>query len=214
VDVVLISFHFVHRLSFRGIIHTTIFSNTIFSLSEEGQLPDIFQYAKQLVIALFLVYMAKKERVYAAWAAIFGYLLIDDIFMIHERIGQFLGNLIGDIEGIEISEVAQSGYLVFLGIVLFGTALLIILRTQGETREVSIYLTVLLAVAAFFGVIVDIVQGVVMSMFGISGIVKIIEDGGEMLVMSVILWFVYRLVFETIPHVELGHILPRRRQRA
>lgn len=209
-DVILISLHFLHRLAFRGILHSAILSNTIFSMSEEAKLPDLFQYLKQLAIVLLLLLYAvrRKQRVFVAWAAIFGYLLIDDVIQIHEGIGFALQNYVPQIATINPADVAQSGFLILLSIVLFGISLLIIWQTRGENRWVSIHLMILLAVAAFFGVLVDIVQGMVMNIFGISGTVKIVEDGGEMLIISIILWYVYRLTFETIPDIWLDRILP------
>jgi hypothetical protein len=210
VDVILISFHFLHRLAIRGIIQSALFSNTIFSMSEEAKLPDIYFYLKQFAIILLLLYVSrKKARVYAAWSLIFSYLLFDDIFMIHERLGFIFQDIAPPIGNIHPAEIAQSGYLVLLAVFLFGISLLIIWRTKGEPRLVSIYLTGFLAAAAFFGVFVDIVQGIVMDMFGISGIVKIVEDGGEMMIFSFIVWYVYRLAFETIPIIRYQRILPR-----
>lgn len=213
VDVILISFHFLHRLTYRGIIQSAIFSNTIFSMSEEGKLPDVYFYLKQFAIILLLLYVArKKERVYAVWAGIFSYLLLDDVFWIHERLGFIFQDFAPQIGHVDPAEIAQSGYLVLLSIFLFGISLLIIWRTKGEPRLVSIYLTGFLAAAAFFGVFVDMIQGVVMDMFGISGIVKIVEDGGEMMIFSFIVWYVYRLAFETIPIIHYKRFLLRPRQ--
>lgn len=206
VDLVLISFHFLHRLTYNGILPPSIFSNTIFSMSIEAQLPDIFQFLKQLGIVLLLLYVSRKEHVYRIWAAIFAYLLLDDLFLIHESVGFALEAYAPQIGSIARSEVAQIGYLFLLSIVMFGIALLMIWRTRGKVRLVSIYLTFLLAVAAFFGVFVDLIQSVVMDIFGISGIVKIVEDGGEMIIFSFILWYVYKLAFETIPIIHFNHI--------
>lgn len=212
VDVILISFHFLHRLTYRGIIQSALFSNTIFSMSEEAKMPDVYFFLKQFAIICLLLYVSrKKERVYAVWAVIFSYLLIDDIFKIHERLGVMFQGLAPQIGHVGPAEIAQSGYLVLLSIFLFGISLLIIWRTKGEAQLVSIYLTGFLAAAAFFGVIVDMIQGVVMDMFGISGIVKIVEDGGEMIIFSFILWYVYRLAFETIPVLNYKRILSRPR---
>ncbi len=211
-DVILIGLHFLHRLAYRGILESAFLSNTIFSMSEEAKLPDLYQYLKQLAIVLLLVYVARnKNRIFIIWAAIFGYLLIDDVVQIHETIGHVLGKIMPQI-GIGIidpSEVAQEGFLILLALVLFGVSLLVIWRSQGEARQISIYLMALLALAAFFGVGVDIIQSFVMDIFGISGIVKIVEDGGEMLIISIILWYVYRLTFETVPKINFDYILTR-----
>ncbi|MCB9419709.1 MAG: hypothetical protein H6667_07890 [Ardenticatenaceae bacterium] len=209
-DLILIGFHILHRLTFRGILQSSLFSNPIFSMSEEAKLPDLFQYLKQLAIVLILLYEAKHEhRIYVIWAAIFGYLLIDDVVQIHERIGNTFQNRLPPIASLQPSEVAQSGFLVLLAFIMFGISLLVIRRTQGNNHLASIHLTILLAVAAFFGVLVDFVQGIVMNLFGISGVIKVVEDGGEMLIMSVILWYVYRLSFETIPFSRLNRFFSK-----
>jgi hypothetical protein len=208
VDVILIGLHFLHRLVYRGIFESAILSNTMFSMSEEAKLPDLFYFLKQLAIVLLLLYVARKtSRIFIIWAAIFGYLLIDDVVQIHETIGFAFGNVMPQIGTIAPSEIAQIGFLVLLGLVLFGVSLLIIWRSEGETRQISIYLMALLGLAAFFGVGVDIVQSFVMDIFGVSGVVKVVEDGGEMIIISFILWYVYRLAFETVPKINFDPIL-------
>lgn len=209
-DTILIGFHLLHRLTFRGLLPPSIFSNTIFSMSEEAKLPDLFFYSKQVVIIALLMYVAwAKGRVYSVWAVIFSYLLIDDVVQIHERFGYALAAYTPQIGPVVPSEVAQFGFLVLLALVLFGVSLLIIRRTRGETCLISIHLMCFLALAAFFGVLVDMVQGFVMDISGISGVIKIVEDGGEMVIFSFILWYVYRLAFDVIPKMYFDRLLPR-----
>ncbi|MFZ1399805.1 MAG: hypothetical protein WAS33_23065 [Candidatus Promineifilaceae bacterium] len=211
IDVVLITLHFFHRLAIRGIIHSDFLINSIFSMSEEGQLPDLFQYVKELAIVAILVFIALQgKRMYAIWAAIFGYILLDDIAEIHERIGYIFEDKMPQIASMDPAEVAQTGFLVLVSGILFGVALLMIWRNRDKQRQACLHLTILLAIAAFFGVGVDMLQGLIMNRFGISGIVKIVEDGGEMLIISVILWYTYRIAFESIPNINFARLIPVR----
>ena len=203
IDTILITLHFFHRLAFHHVIYSPFLSNTIFSMSEEAKLPDLFQYLKQFAIVLLLLYTAiKKDKIYWAWTAIFAYLMLDDELQFHENIGFAFGYIAPHIGNIDPSEFIQEIFLVFLSVVLFAAALFIIWRAKGEARIASIHLTILLAAAAFFGVFVDIIQSIVGEHYIFSGIIKIVEDGGEMLIISVIVWYVYRLVFETIPLID------------
>jgi hypothetical protein len=59
---------------------------------------------------------------------------------------------------------------------------------------VSIQVILLIIVMAIFAVLLDMLE-IITEHPGLSGLLKILEEGGEMLVMSVITGFVYRLGF-------------------
>jgi hypothetical protein len=129
----------------------------------------------------------KSERSYLAWALVFGYILVDDSFSIHEGLGErvadgfnfapILGIRAVDLGEIAVSAMVGSGLLLAVGAAY---------RWGSETfRGVSRILLVMLGGLVFFGVVVDVVHEMVGHGW-IYPIVGGIEDGGEMMVMSVI----------------------------
>lgn len=203
VDTILILLHTFHRLTVRGLITSDLFRSELLSMSVPGQLPDVFQYAQELAIVILLLsaFIIRERLAYAIWAVAFSYILVDDIFELHERVGYYLAQSLDfpEIIGLPPGEVGQMLFLAVMGLILFTVAILLILTHTGQARQVSVSLTLLLLAGAFFGVGVDLVQGFVMEIRGISGLVKITEDGGEMLIMALGVWYTYRLAFEEVP---------------
>lgn len=214
IDVVLILLHTLHRLTVRGIIRSDLFANPILSMSVPGMLPDIFQYGQELavVVLLLFAFYRRGRAAYVIWAVAFGYILVDDVFELHERAGYWLEARLGlhNLGALPGSEEGQMLFLAAIGLLLFTVSLLLIWKSGAEVRRVSIDLSMLLLVAAFFGVGVDFVQGFVMDIRGISGLVKIVEDGGEMVIMAIVAWYSYRLAFEEIPDFGLSQLVRRR----
>lgn len=207
IDIVLILLHTFHRLTVRGLITSDLFRSELLSMSVPGMIPDIFQYGQQLAVVILLLVAAfgNDSWIYGIWATAFSYILVDDMFELHERVGYALEEGgVPTIAGLPGAEVGQMLFLAAVGGLIFVIAGLLIWKGRGEARRASIHLSLLLFVAAFFGVGADLVQGFVMEIRYVSGLVKIIEDGGEMLIMAVIVWYSYRLAFEQIPDLDLA----------
>ena len=92
----------------------------------------------------------------------------------------------------------------------FGTFFLAVIavgywRGDGDARTVGRYIVTMLLLLAFFGVLMDMFHTILWQkkVIGIDRAVGLIEDGGEMLVMSVITWFVFRLRLTSDPTIFL-----------
>jgi cbb3-type cytochrome oxidase subunit 3 len=123
------------------------------------------------------------------------YLLLDDAGKIHEKAGVFISNKLGlvsafGIRSIDFGEVIVSAY---FGILFF--ALIAITYRFGKRieRKNTQYLILMLLALAFFGIVADTLGITITNKF-LKPIVELIEDGGEHLVMSAIVWFVYDIV--------------------
>lgn len=64
-------------------------------------------------------------------------------------------------------------------------------RSEEQEKAFSRYLAAMVVCMVFFGLFVDMLN---IMLFGAMG--GVIEDGGEMIVMSVMLWFMFRHSFE------------------
>jgi hypothetical protein len=128
------------------------------------------------------------------WALVFSYLLIDDIVQVHEQVGDFLGRRVA-LLSLFGERAADVGEITFAGLVALGCIVLLgIAYRQGSEsfRHFSRRLALLVFLLALFGVVIDFVHGFLMR-YGpwVDWSIAVIEDGGEMVVTSVIVWYCY-----------------------
>ncbi len=192
-----LTFILLHRFYLRDLLGEE------FSVESDKGYAEIYQRLKELVIFVMIaaLWLKRRDHLYTVWAVIFTYLFLDDTFQIHETVGQFLG------EGLRFTPVANLraqdyGEILVHAIVgsCFVGALAIGYRHGAtEARRTSAVLLTLLVAFAFFGGVVDTMHAAfVQHWWGYR--LGVIEDGGEMLVMSVILCFVIsELMRATIP---------------
>jgi hypothetical protein len=86
-DLVLIGVHVVH-------VFTPYLRNPLNSLEQDRGYAEYFQYTKLYWLILLSAALAVRRRalIYLAWLAVFGYLLVDDAFSVHEQSGAALAN--------------------------------------------------------------------------------------------------------------------------
>lgn len=176
--------------------------NVLFYLNVDGGYPEVFQYIKEywIAIALFAVCWRTREWIYGTWGLLFTYLLCDDALAIHESVGQAVANhwnyvpVLGlrarDLGELTVSVVVGSAFLVLITYFY--------LRCGNNAKNVSKDLVLLLGLLVFFGVFVDLVHVTVVDL-PVKGF-NIIEDGGEMITMSMIASYVVHLL-ESQRHV-------------
>jgi hypothetical protein len=132
---------------------------------------------------------------YLFWSLIFGYIMLDDAMAIHEKAGNLirLGLTIPAQFGLR---GADFGELIFYAL-LMGSLLLLLIGFYyfgtASFRRDSIYLSGLLCLFALFAGIVDVLHMFVRET-DFFRFLDVVEDGGEMIVMSVIVWSVILLV--------------------
>lgn len=173
-----------------------------FLITQDGGYAEQFQYAKLLLIVLGLGLLAIRHRsqIFLAWTGIFLYILLDDALELHERWGAVLDRgghlpMIGSLRGQDLGEI-----LIFASIgIIFLLSLVWSYRTERHqaNRRTSIHLFVLLLLLAVFGAVVDMAHmavSAIASPLWLQRIFTILEDGGEMVVVSLIAAFLYRLV--------------------
>jgi hypothetical protein len=170
-------------------IETGLLRGRPFSLEADNGLPEAFQYVKQFWVALCMAAMFRRVRqvVYIGWALVFTFLLLDDAFQFHEQIGDWLGQRyrLPVAFGLRPDDI---GELLFAAVVGGTTAVLIgfgFWRGDADARIISRDMVIMVVVLAGLGVGVDILH--VITYFKaplLAQFLLIIEDGGEMLVVS------------------------------
>lgn len=189
VDLILIGFHIIH-------VHTPYLETRYFRIDREAGIAEHFQYLKAMgIAAAFLaVAMARSERTFAIWAGVFAYLMLDDGGEIHERLGLLIAEAFHypGLFGLRPRDVGELTVAVLLGMSLVTAVGLGYVRGSPVFRRATRTTIVLLGGLAFFGVVVDAVH--IVWTFPRFDPLLILEDGGEMMVMSGIVTYAWTLV--------------------
>lgn len=175
----------------------SVYAEGPFDIAREWSLPEIYQYGKEFsIVCLFAAaFRVSRFPTLGCLALIFAYLLLDDSLQYHERAGVFFSNTftsLADGSDAKKRDVGEALALVVPAAVLGIVMLVTYMRDGVEGRRIFRKFLLLLFVLAFCGVFVDLVLKSLVSTAWES-ILTILEDGGEMVVMSLILANVIRL---------------------
>ncbi len=158
-------------------------------LTADHGYPEIFNYAKNLLVVLALARLARSTRqlVYVALSAVFLLILLDDSLAIHERVGEvFVGAFsLRPALGLRAQDFGELATWALLAGSL--TPLLVLGLWRSDARHAGVGLALLVPLVALFafGVVFDQLYHVLKDSFAGAGILlDTIEDGGEMLAMT------------------------------
>lgn len=175
---------------------TSITGDPWFHLNKERGFSESYQYIKLLWIIVLLLYLAIRTQgfVLYGWALLFLYLLFDDAMAIHGNFGEYLftllplKNMFGtQTAGMEVLAVA---FLISLcALVIIGVPYLFSCK---RIRAVSNTLIFFVFIFGFFSVIMDFLHDSTGKTSFTMALI-IVEEGGEMFTMSIILWYVFNL---------------------
>jgi len=168
---------------------------SMYSLGMDRGYGEYYQYLKLAAILFMLGVMAWRERAlfYAGWFLVFTYLLIDDAFLVHETYGLYVAERvpIADRLGLRGRDFGELLITMFAGGILIVTLSVAYLRSDADHRALTHGLVGLILVLAFFGVLIDMIHEIFRDTIVFDAL-GTLEDGGELVVMSVITWFVFR----------------------
>ncbi len=184
IDTIFIILHIIHT-------YTDYLGNPNFSIQKDRGYAEIFQYMKEFCIALLLLYSAIKRRnlLYLGWSALFGYVLLDDSLTIHEKIGVRISVYFSPMLGLRPRDFGELAVFAFFFLFSFLAIGVTYSLSDSDDKRTCRHLFLLFLTLVFFGGAVDMIQQMVRPSVWYP-IFGILEDGGEMLVMSVIVWFV------------------------
>ena len=189
-DFVFIGLHAVNTL-------TPLLKSALYSLGSDSSYSEMFQYLKWLWIIILLAYVSRSRRSfgYLAWLLLFVYFLCDDALSIHEKVGEHIAGYLTLTPpfGLGLQDLGELLVSAVAGMVLFSFVTWAYLQGSQVFRKVSQDLLLLILALVFFGVFVDMVHAAIHSGWRADFVLVVIEDGGEMLVASVILWYVFLL---------------------
>jgi len=194
-DIAFMALHLLHTYS-------GFFLDPQYSLTKERGFAETFQYLKEGWIAALLIQFTFRTPglLYPIWSLLFGYLLVDDLFALHERLGARIAGHYGlppmlalrpqDLGELAVTAVAVGFFAILVGVGYY--------RADAAARSFSRSLLGLLLVLAFFGVVVDMIH-VMIAHPAWTLAIDIVEDGGEMVVMSGIVSFVFHAIHRGRP---------------
>jgi hypothetical protein len=167
----------------------------ILALGKELSLPEIWDYLKWVSVVLLLASAALRggPRWTIPMTPVFAIILADDSLAIHEHLGPALAPILPDaihgMAGSEATAFALYG-LAILGLVIAAWRM----RRPTDTPGLGTLLW-LLALLGLFVVGVDVLHDTIPMGLVAYSLVVIVEDGGEMVVASLILAHVFGAVW-------------------
>lgn len=186
-DAVFVILHAFHTYS-------GFFTDPQFSITKDRGFAETFQYLKEgwIVLILFFLTFQQPNLLYPSWSLLFAYLLVDDLFLVHERLGERVAAHLGLLPmwGLRTQDFGELGVTAFFAATFLVVISLAYYRSDSDTRSFSRSLLAMLVALVFFGVLVDMVH-VMVKHRSWQFVLEITEDGGEMVVMSVIVWAVF-----------------------
>lgn len=176
-----------------------VISGSRYNITKDYGLGEVFQYFKELALSVVLlkIYWDRTDKLFLVWSALFIYLLLDDFLQLHEQVGDLFAALLdGQLPQRVATHSESIGEFIFLSLV--GTSFMVLLlksyfsSNNKLMKAASQDILLLFGLLVFFGVVVDLIHSLWPATF-LKIALGVLEDGGEMLVMSALLWHVYQL---------------------
>jgi len=189
VDCVLVCLHFS--------LLTPYVSSKMLALNQDEGYPEFFQYIKEFWIIVLLTMLLVRTRIigFGVWIILFLYLLIDDSVRIHEKVGVIIAEKLQlpsvlDLQPHDLGELIVSGT---VGSVVMVLLILFYVLSKETFKQATRHLLLLMMVLVFFGVGIDMLHNAVKMGPTIDYLFLAMEDGGEMIAISLIAWYLYAL---------------------
>ncbi|MAT95945.1 MAG: hypothetical protein CL608_02160 [Anaerolineaceae bacterium] len=192
-DLLLLLAHFL-------LAYGLLLSNHDFFVDVDGGYGEWFQYLKYTVLIVLMAGLFRRQRgpLYLFWTALFAYFLLDDALRLHEQVGLWLAET-ADLPALLTLRPRDLGEMSFSGVsgLFFLTALVLAYQHSDlAARRFTQKLLLALAALIFFGIGVDMVQVMTEELVEpyqfLRELLIVLEEGGEMMAVSVMVWLAYR----------------------
>ena len=173
-------------------------SNELLRIDVDRGYAESFQaikYIYLIVLTTFCVFTYRTWQM-AIWLLLFGYLLVDDMMMVHETYGFALIDILGlqpayGLRALDFGEVIVSA----IAAITLGIPLMIgFLYGNKPSRWLYSLMLTLVCLLATFGVIVDLAHVKFAEAVGHFDWIAVVEDGGEMIVVTWMVVLAVRVV--------------------
>jgi hypothetical protein len=191
-DLAFIILHFINAL-------TPLLHNALLYIDRDRGYPEMYQYLKFLWVIIILVYFSLKKSLphYFAWVLVFVYFLLDDSLSVHEKAGAYIATRLDLLPmfGLRLQDYGELAVSAAVGIFLFSFVMWAYIKGSRIFRKISKDLVLLILILIFFGIVVDMAHIAIDLGWTISFILGVLEDGGEMFSVSLILWYTFLMIF-------------------
>lgn len=172
--------------------------NELLHIGTEGGFPEHYQYLKFFWLAALFIFIARKEKSfhYLSWAMAFAYFLLDDSLEFHENSGRYFARTFEFTPplGLSLQELGELGMIAAAGFFLSIFLIWAYWKGSEKFKKISIDIVFLIMILVFCGVAVDFLNEAV-DLHKLSRVLGFIgtflEDGGEMLSVSFLLWYAF-----------------------
>lgn len=199
IDLIFVIVHVLRiLLTEQGPGESSLLEDSRLSLGADRGYGEWYGYAKLIfcVVALVILTIRRAGPAYAAWALVLLIVLIDDSLLLHETFGGEIAKRLNlaPAFGLRAQDLGE-----LLAWAIVSLALLVVLvtmhrRSSLDVRRDSRGLAVLIVVLGFFGVAVDMLQIEATGAGWLSHLAGLVEDGGELVVISMLAAFVVGLM--------------------
>jgi len=176
---------------------TTYFANPLFNVEMDSGYAENYQHFKFAGIIIVLCYLCIKNEIWSflPWALLFTYFLADDALRLHERLGFVIAerSTMTAPFGLRMQDVGELIVVAGAGLIILPALLIAYYFASHAVRKIFHNLALILSLLIFFGVGVDMMHTVFRENQIISQIFGLVEDGGEMLAVSIFGWYTYSL---------------------
>jgi hypothetical protein len=176
----------------------------LFMVNNDNGYPEMFQYIKYFVVILILIYLIIKKLGigYIAWLILFILLLLDDALLFHENFGSWMVEKFNfnPMFGLRAQDLGELSYVGIFGSILLFFLFIGYFKGNDSYRKTNIDLGLLFALFLFFGVAIDMFDQLFEYDRYTNLIFILIEDGGEMITLSLIVWYFSHIILKPNNH--------------
>ncbi|SHH94679.1 hypothetical protein [Marivita hallyeonensis] len=160
------------------------------NIARDYSLGELLNYALWVVIiaCVFVAWRRARDPLLLATAFVYLLAFVDDAFQLHERSAYVVMALDFHLSySAMIFTLAELVVWAFLGLIFFGVIVLTWPNATAETRAKLAPQAILFGVLVFLAVGIDVIHQLAEKRTLTAGIIGVIEDGGEMLVLTAML---------------------------
>lgn len=176
-------------------------NSSLYNIETDDSYAEDFQNLKWIIIIMALVIIAllRKEKRYFTWILVFIFLFLEDVFRIHQHLGQFFYeafNMTSGQRGFKIMELFAAA---FLGFVFFVPAYEAYKTGDAVFKKHSKSMLILLLLFLFCAIILDQAHrlAVIHYNWKYNIIFGTLEDGGELITESLLTGYILSIAFKT-----------------
>ena len=146
------------------------------------------------IVLLVVVAVRTRAWIMLLWAVFALYLLADDYFTVHERIGTWFAQTVLYVGPLS-THIGEALWLLTIGVLLIVSVAIAFRFSTTEARRTTLTVGALFGALALFGVGVDILHSPFIDLPIVDPLFIALEDGGEIAVMSLLVTYLVSLAF-------------------